>query len=586
MAVHRKATPLMEPMEAMARLAAGAQSRAEAAQTRSSGSASFDNADGTRTIIGPQTGSATIATHVGDVTPPGRPLGVAGASSAGVVYVAWGGELEGGIPADFDHVSVYMSVEGVSELVGTLTEAGIVSTVPMATTATVEVWATAEDDCCLADGTPAHNVSKESDHATVAVTQGEDAAAVDALRDRVSAVEAKADAATTAATAAQTKADEAATAAATAQSKADTASTAAATAQSKAEDATASANAAGVAAASAQAAAEAAQGDIDAERTYFWHDSEGAHVLGEKDGYRSDVRADGLHVLSAKDSTELANFTASGAQIGKTSGTHVTLDSDSLDIMDGTTTSASFGASTIDLGIESATISMAGKKLSIDVHTVTGGSSNSHRYDYIRLIIPTTSSASSNYNSSLQICSRDMTSGDMSYGMRIDCGYGEQGGTTVTLDGSLIANKTIYANAASLKQPLSVTDGGTGANTADGARANLGAAAMNGPGLTNAWVGIWNGNTSDPGYRLETCWFVNGVQRGLCVDTYNRLRFYGANVNNWSLGNLSGDKDMIPVYRLYNQNTGEHLFVSSASEYNSLVSQGWAGEGIVFYAFR
>ena len=193
MAVHRKAVALMDPIEAVARLSARAQSRAEAAQTRASGSASFDNADGTRTIIGPQTGSATIATHVGDVTPPGRPLGVAGASSAGVVYVAWGGELDGGTPADFDHVSVYMSVEGVSELVGTLTEAGIVSTVPMATTATVEVWATAEDDACLADGTPAHNISAESDHATVAVTQGEDAAAVDALRERVSAVEAKAD---------------------------------------------------------------------------------------------------------------------------------------------------------------------------------------------------------------------------------------------------------------------------------------------------------------------------------------------------------------------------------------------------------
>lgn len=193
MAVHRKATPLMEPMEAMARLAAGARSRAEAAQTRASGSASYDNGDGTRTVIGPQTGSATMATHVGDVTPPGRPLGVAGASSAGVVYVAWGGELDGGIPADFDHVSVYMSVEGASELVGTLAEAGIVSTVPMATTATVEVWATAEDDACLADGTPAHNVSAESDHATVTVTQAEDKAAVDALRDRLSKVEATAD---------------------------------------------------------------------------------------------------------------------------------------------------------------------------------------------------------------------------------------------------------------------------------------------------------------------------------------------------------------------------------------------------------
>jgi len=193
MAVHRKAVALMDPIEAVARLAARAGERAEAAQTRASGSASFDNADGTRTIIGPQTGSATMATHVGDVTPPGRPLGVAGASSAGVVYVAWGGELDGGIPADFGHVSLYMSVEGASELVGTLTEAGIVSTVPMATTATVEVWATSEDDACLADGTPAHNVSEESDHATVAVTQGEDAAAVDALRERVSAVEAKAD---------------------------------------------------------------------------------------------------------------------------------------------------------------------------------------------------------------------------------------------------------------------------------------------------------------------------------------------------------------------------------------------------------
>lgn len=193
MTMHRKAVALMDPIEAVARLAASAQARAESAQTRASGSASFDNADGTRTVIGPQTGSATMATHVGDVTPPGRPLGVAGASSAGVVYVAWGGELEGGIPADFDRVSVYMSVEGVSEFVGTLTEAGIVSTVPMATTATVEVWATSEDDACLADGTPAHNVSAESDHATVKVTQAEDRAAVDALRDRLSKVEATAE---------------------------------------------------------------------------------------------------------------------------------------------------------------------------------------------------------------------------------------------------------------------------------------------------------------------------------------------------------------------------------------------------------
>ena len=216
---HTKLEGLMTPIERLGRVTAAAHDAATRPRTAPSGTISYDNADGTRTVIGPQTGSATMATHVGDVTPPGRPLGVAGASSAGVVYVAWGGELDGGIPADLDHVSLYMSVEGVSELVGTLTEAGIVSTVPMATTATVEVWAVAEDDACLADGTPAHNVSAESDHATVAVTQGEDAAAVDALRDRVSAVEAKAATAQSTADRAQSTADAALDNAGTANEK-------------------------------------------------------------------------------------------------------------------------------------------------------------------------------------------------------------------------------------------------------------------------------------------------------------------------------------------------------------------------------
>lgn len=447
-----------------------------------------------------------------------------------------------------------------------------------------------------------------TESAATAQSKAEDAgnAATKAQSDAASAK--------TAATAAQAKADEAATAASTAQSKADTASTAAATAQSKAEDATTAANNAGKAAANAQAAAEAAQGDIDEEKTYFWHDSEGAHVLGEAEGYRSDVKSDGLHVLSAKDSTELANFTASGAQIGKTSGTHVTLDSDSLDIMDGTTTSASFGASTIDLGTESATINMAGKKLSIDVHTVTGGSSNSHRYDYIRLIIPTTSSASSNYNSSLQICSRDMTSGDMSYGMRIDCGYGEQGGTTVTLDGSLIANKTIYANAASLKQPLSVTDGGTGATNADGARANLGldsasimrqACGINNSGhvtdansaTTPGIYSVYKGANNIPssavwGLMVVTKvgdWINQTLINNYTNDgqvAYTRSLTDGKNWGNWQPLASSNEKSVVPIYRLRNPYTGVYLYTSSSSEYNSLISAGWSGEDTNFYAFN
>lgn len=182
---HGKLIGLQTSAERLARVAAAAYDAATAPQTAPSGSISLDNADGTRTVIGPQSGDGTMATHVGDTTPPGRPTNVAGASSAGVVYIAWGGTLDGGMPADFSHVSIYMSVDGTSELVGTLTKAGIVSTVPMSTTATMEVWATAEDDACLADGTPAHNVSAESVHATVTVTQAADSDALAKLQAMV-----------------------------------------------------------------------------------------------------------------------------------------------------------------------------------------------------------------------------------------------------------------------------------------------------------------------------------------------------------------------------------------------------------------
>lgn len=189
--IHRKARSLMSAPEAIATVAAAALSQAASQQTGPTGSVVMHNSDGTKTITGPVLGtdatgtSVTTATHVGDVEPPGRPVGVAGASSAGVVYIAWGGRLEGGIPADFDHVSLYMTVSGVDQLVGTLTKAGIVSTIPMQTTATVEVWATAEDDACLADGTAAHNISGTSDRATVTVTQAADSASVQKLQDGI-----------------------------------------------------------------------------------------------------------------------------------------------------------------------------------------------------------------------------------------------------------------------------------------------------------------------------------------------------------------------------------------------------------------
>lgn len=185
MAVHRKAVALMDPMEAMARLAASAQARAESAQTRASGSASFDNADGTRTIIGPQAGSGdgapsgqAIATHVGDVTPPPIPTGIRAWSGDGSLHVLWAGSLDGDVPADFDHVTILVGGVPVAEM----RSAGSVTVDGLAVGSTVSVTATAEDDACLADGTPAHNVSAPS--AAVKVT----------IKDAVAEVRADADA--------------------------------------------------------------------------------------------------------------------------------------------------------------------------------------------------------------------------------------------------------------------------------------------------------------------------------------------------------------------------------------------------------
>lgn len=178
MAVHRKAVALMDPIEAVARLAARAGERAEAAQTRASGSASYDNADGTRTVIGPQTGSATMATHVGDVTPPPVPTGIRAWSGDGSLHVLWAGSLSGDVPADFDHVTVLVDGAPVAEM----RSAGSVTVDGLAVGSTVSVTATAEDDACLADGTPAHNVSAPS--AAVKVT----------IKDAVAEVRADADA--------------------------------------------------------------------------------------------------------------------------------------------------------------------------------------------------------------------------------------------------------------------------------------------------------------------------------------------------------------------------------------------------------
>ena len=183
--IHPKLEGLMTPVERIARVAAIAYDAATAPTTAPSGTIAVSNADGTKTIIGPQAGSGdgapsgqAIATHVGDVTPPPVPTGIRAWSGDGSLHVMWDGTLSGDVPADFDHVTVLVDGSPVAEM----RSAGSVTVDGLAVGSTVSVTATAEDDACLADGTPAHNVSAPC--AAVKVT----------IKDAVAEVRADADA--------------------------------------------------------------------------------------------------------------------------------------------------------------------------------------------------------------------------------------------------------------------------------------------------------------------------------------------------------------------------------------------------------
>lgn len=208
------------------------------------------------------------------------------------------------------------------------------------------------------------------------ITISAEQAKTDAQAANQSATEAK-----TAATEAKTSAQQAITDAATAQSAAETAQTAAETAQSSAntaltkaeqaitdaqsanqsaqsakesaesakadaqtakssaQSAIDSAAGAALAAQTAQDAAEAAQGDIDLQQSYFWHDSNGSHVLSAEHGFQTDMKSTGFDVVDMLSGQSVAfmgiNNTSSRkpyTRIGRADKTTVIIDEDSFDI--------------------------------------------------------------------------------------------------------------------------------------------------------------------------------------------------------------------------------------------------------------
>ena len=182
--MNKNILPGMSPTyENMARSVVQAQKKINGLNTSPTGTISVHRSNGTKDIYGVLNKDGySVAKNVGDTVAPPKPKGIFATSSSDVVYVAWDGTLEDKIPSDFYNVTVYMGVGGQSSVIGTLTEPGIVSTPPLPTAQSVEVWATAEDDTCKEDGTPAHNVSSESTHQSITVQHGSNSQGVEDLK--------------------------------------------------------------------------------------------------------------------------------------------------------------------------------------------------------------------------------------------------------------------------------------------------------------------------------------------------------------------------------------------------------------------
>lgn len=255
---HTKLVGLQSPVEQMANVAANAAQAARETTTRASGVISVDNSDGTKTILGSGNG---VALNVGDTTAPSKPVGLAAASQNGSIVAYWSGSLEEEKPADFYCVTLYAEKDGTPVKMGELTAAGSCLISGLTVGDTYKVYATAEDNTCNYDGSPAHNVSAKSNPVMVEVLGGGNGGSADI--DRLKAL-----------------------------------------AEQAAKEAK-----------EAKATATTAKEAVDDMQNTFSHDSEGAHV-GSKTGIHTTIDRQGMKLLNG--TTQLASFDAGMVTLGGT----------------------------------------------------------------------------------------------------------------------------------------------------------------------------------------------------------------------------------------------------------------------------
>lgn len=278
--MNKNILPGMSPTyENMARSVVQAQKKINGLNTSPTGTISVHRSNGTKDIYGVLNKDGySVAKNVGDTVAPPKPKGIFATSSSDVVYVAWDGTLEDKMPSDFYNVTIYMGVNGQSSMIGTLTEPGIVSTPPLPTAQSVYVWATAEDDTCKEDGTPAHNVSPESTHQNVAIEHRSNSQGVEDLKK---ILEKKID---------------------TVDVKAEQAATDAKGAKAMATDANSTAN--------------EVKSTVENLTNVFTHDADGAHVGDKKAGHVT-VKSDRISIFNGESS--VASFESGIVSLGNNS---------------------------------------------------------------------------------------------------------------------------------------------------------------------------------------------------------------------------------------------------------------------------
>lgn len=152
--------------------------------------------DGTGSIIGSGANGGGIAPWVNDTTPPGVPTGITVTSQASMILVTWDGTLQGGIPDDFDHISV--EIDGV-EAIKMSAKGTYPSDDSYVPGSMHDVRARAYDNAHDVNGQPKPNVSGYSSAVTVKIVG---AAATEEVNKAQQAAQQAIDKATGAATAA------------------------------------------------------------------------------------------------------------------------------------------------------------------------------------------------------------------------------------------------------------------------------------------------------------------------------------------------------------------------------------------------